>query len=126
MTPDVLQPAIEGIASALLALLFALGSVAITRLLTWLRLSEDAKVREYLDEALRNAIAFAQAKVQARMPQAIPAETRGAVIAEATAYATAHVPDALKRFGVDSDGVRDLVAARLPRPANVGGGARQS
>lgn len=118
MSAELLTPMLDALASSLLALLFALGSLAITRLLGWLKLSEDAKVRAYLDEGLHNAIAFATAKVAARMPQAVPAERRNAIIAEAAAYATARVPGALRRFDIDEDGARDMISARLPSMRN--------
>lgn len=108
-----LAPAIDAVLAALAALLLALGTFAIQRLLGWLKLSQDEKVRAYLEDALQNGIAFARARVSSRAVGSI--DVKSAVVAEAANYAIARVPDALKRFGIDQDGVRDLVQARLGR-----------
>lgn len=108
-----LMPLIEALIGLAAAALLGLGTLAIRRLTTWLRLSEDDKVRGYLETALENGIALARQKVLERAATAGTAQIRSAVAAEASRYVIERVPDALKRFGVTERGVKDLVAARL-------------
>lgn len=111
-----LAPLVDTAASLLAALLLGLGAWLIQRVAAWLKLAEDDKVRLYLEEALHNAIAFARNKAIQQGQRIDEIEVRSQVVANAANYAIARVPDALKRFGIDEDGVRDLVLARLPGP----------
>ena len=110
-----MAPMVDTAASLLSAMLLAGGLWVIRRALAWLQLSEDEKVRAYLETALQNAITFARNRVVAGGAEHAQIEVRNQVVAEATSYIVARVPDALKRFGIDEEAARDLVLARLPR-----------
>lgn len=81
-------------------------------------LLNDAEVRAYLDTALSRAIDYGVA--EARRKLGVPklnAEDRTAVDHAtdlAAAYAANRVPDALARFGIEAQGLRDLLRARMP------------
>lgn len=81
-------------------------------------LLNDAEVRAYLDTALSRAIDYGVA--EARRSLGVPklnAEDRTAVDHAtdlAAAYAASRVPDALARFGIESQGLRELLRARMP------------
>jgi hypothetical protein len=93
----------------------ALGGYAITRLSAWLKLREDSEVRAYLNQALERAVDLALAEAKGRLPayaKLAHPEVSG-VVERAAEYARETVPDALKRFGIDSAGLRERVSARL-------------
>jgi hypothetical protein len=108
-----LAPLIDVAASLLLALLLGLGVFAIQRGLAWLKLSEDEKIRGYLEAAMRNGVTFALHKARERIGAGATVDVRNEVVAGAANYVIERVPDALKRFGVTEDGVRDMVLARI-------------
>lgn len=93
----------------------ALGGYAITRLATWLKLRQDSEVRAYLNQALERAVDLALAEARGRLP----AYTRlshpqlDAAVERAAEYARSTVPDALARFRIDTEGLRDRISARL-------------
>lgn len=96
------------------ALLLALASFAAARLATWLKLSNDAAVRGYLQEAIERAADWAEARMVAALAGQAPtaADWRRAV-EDAAGYLAERVPDALTHFRVTPEGVRRLVEARL-------------
>jgi hypothetical protein len=105
----------------------ALGGYAITRLASWLKLREDSEVRAYLNQALERAVDLALAEAKGRLPayaRLAHPEVNG-VVERAAEYARAAVPDALARFKIDSDGLRERVSARLaartPGPSHAAG-----
>jgi hypothetical protein len=80
----------------------------------------DATVRAYLDQALDRAIAYGRSKVDGHATIDVKSET----IAHAANYALSHVPDALRRFGIDGAALERLLEARLgtAAPASAGSG----
>jgi hypothetical protein len=105
----------------------ALGGYAITRLAAWLKLREDSEVRAYLNQALERAVDLALAEAKGRLPayaRLAHPEVHG-VVERAAEYARAAVPDALARFKIDGDGLRERVSARLatrvPGPSHAAG-----
>jgi hypothetical protein len=117
---QALSPILNELIQLLASAILGLGSWAIVRVLRWLRLSEDEKVRGYLNAALDNAVGWAVADLRRRMPSAelgpgVGHAARVGVVNEAASYIAQRVPDALKRFGVTPEGVRDMVEKRLVR-----------
>lgn len=108
-----LAPLIDVAAGLLLSVLLGLGVFAIQRGLAWLKLSEDEKIRGYLEAALRNGVTFAVNKARERVGAGASVDVRNEVVAGAANYVIGRVPDALKRFGVTEEGVRDMVLARI-------------
>ncbi|WP_372090291.1 hypothetical protein P7L79_12755 [Tistrella mobilis] len=91
----------------------------IHRVVTWLGLEQDAKVRAYLEDATLTAIDYAVRQVGG----IVTPEAENQAVQVAVNYLRRRVPDALGRFGLaGADGAADLwdyVTARLPRgPAN--------
>lgn len=99
----------------LAGILLVVGTYAIARLAAWLKLGTDDKFRAYLNQALERGIDLAIANLRARLPSyGRPAPPELAeLIGHVADYAAARVPDALTRFGVGDQGLRDMIAARL-------------
>lgn len=92
---------------------------ALRLLMRKLRLSADNEVRLYLEAALQAGLGAGLAKARNMATDTPKIELKSAVVAEAANYAIARVPDALKRFGLTDDAVREMVLARLERAAGV-------
>lgn len=108
-----LTPLIDTAGGLLAAVLTALAIWGVQRLMSWLKISEDEKVRAYLETAIVNGIAWARTKLNDRGGE-ISVNTRNKVVYDAATYLVERVPDALKRFGIDEAAARNLVLARLP------------
>ena len=93
----------------------ALGGFAIQRLTTWLKLRQDSEVRAYLNQALERAVDLALAEARGRLPAyaRIAHPEVSTAVERAAEYARATVPDALARFRIDGDGLRDRISARI-------------
>ncbi len=116
-TPPVLEYTIdfrplvnEVVWPLIVAVVTAIVGILARKALSWLNLSEDRMVREYLDVALVNGLELARQRLGG-VP--LGATTQHQVIAEASNYVITRVPDALKRFGIDQNGLRRLIEARL-------------
>ena len=110
MLVQLLTPLLQIVGAALLGV----GTWALSRLATHLGIASDDAVRGYLEDALRNALAFGEKQVAARLAGKQPSPVDLRVIeTEAVAYVMAHVPDALARFKLTPEAVERLVRARL-------------
>jgi hypothetical protein len=110
-----MQPFLEVILQLAASLVLALGGYAIARLAAWLKLREDSEVRTYLNQALERAVDLALAEARGRLPtyaRLAPPEVNS-VVERAADYARAAVPDALARFDIKGDALRERIAARL-------------
>jgi len=116
-TPPVLEYKIdfrplvnEVVCPLIVAVVTAIVGILARKALSWLNLSEDRMVREYLDVALVNGLELARQRLGS---VALGATTESRLVAEASNYVIGRVPDALKRFGIDQDGLRRLIEARI-------------
>lgn len=108
----------------LAGLALALASLAAHKLVGWLKLSSDDKVRSYLDDAIEGALQYGLGKVGALQANgAFNVELQDKAVQLALGYVTAHVPDAVKHFGLDEAGVERLVLSKLGE-WNLAGTAR--
>ena len=118
----MLAPLIAQLLPLLGALMLGVGSWAAKRAADWLKLSNDARVREYLNEAIENGVAWAEAEMTRRLlslasaGQPAPAASPGdwhIAAQDAAGYVAARVPDALRHFGVTPGGLEQIVKTRL-------------
>lgn len=111
----VLNEAIASLVPLVLAVLLALGSLAVKRLADWLQLSSDDKVRAYLQDALLHAIERGVAVVRGSPEHAGRGQEalREAALRVAADYVRDRVPDALARFGVSDGALTEMLQARL-------------
>ena len=92
-----------------------LGVYLVGRLMKLVGLQVDARQREAVDQALRNAIAFGLAKVRDRLDDGKPiaVDLRSEAMAAAARYAQDTVPGALKHFNITAEGLADRLETRL-------------
>jgi len=110
---EAFAPLLDVAIQLLASILLGVGSWAAWRVTTWLRLSNDEKVRGYLNTALENAVTWAANEARRRvLPDSAPAPPDPQ---DAVQYVVQRVPGALQHFGITPDGVRQMVEARLAR-----------
>lgn len=124
-TPPVLEyridlrPLLDAVWPLIVVVVTAIVSILARKVLSWLNLSEDKMVREYLEVALGNGLELARQRIGA---SPLTLTTKHQVIAEASDYVIARVPDALKRFDITEPALKRLVEARIaaiePLPVN--------
>jgi hypothetical protein len=107
----------EAFLSAAAMALLTLGTVAVSRLADWLKLSADDKARGYLQDAMQRAIALGleRAKADAGLHHGpIPGtgEGMGYGLSLAGAYLRDRVPDALGRFKIGDEQLQQMLRAR--------------
>lgn len=105
---------IETLFGGILAILSWLAARAIRIFTDKTGVEIDAHTRQYLYEAIYNGISYARGKLDDLAHDKLSdIEIKNATIAGAVSYVSAKVPDALARFGIDEDALKDLVEARL-------------
>ncbi|MEN2980281.1 hypothetical protein P7L78_26520 [Tistrella bauzanensis] len=109
-----LNIAIDGILGAVGVVVGGLAVRLIHRALGYLGLAEDARVRQYLEQATVSAIDYAVRQAGAGTRGAVR-DMQHQVIDMAVNYLQRRVPDALSRFDLVDVDLRDYVAARLGR-----------
>lgn len=105
-----LRPLLDAVWPLIVAVVTAIVGILARKVLSWLNLSEDRMVREYLEVAIVNGLELARQKIGTVTPGVT---TRSQVVAEASNYVIARVPDALKRFDITDATLKRLVEARL-------------
>lgn len=96
-------------------IIFGLLLWLIKRYITKLGIEADEKVREYLMEAINASIVYGKNKAIEELGTEDVAEidNRNSTIAYAVKYVITRVPDAIKKFKLSEEDIRDLVLARL-------------
>jgi hypothetical protein len=92
---------------------------AARRLSQSLRISDDDQVRRYLEQALLNALEFARELALQQGGNLADVQVRNRLVEDAANYVMPRVPDALKRFGIEPDGLREMLTARLGSVAAI-------
>ena len=97
--------------------LLGLGIWAIKKFITKLSLEEDEKVREYLISALQAGITFGKNKAIEELGSDdwTKIDVKDVIMAQAVTYALTRVPDAVKKFKLTEEDIKDLVLARLEK-----------
>ena len=108
-----LSPAIGALGEALISALVVLAAWGLRRLTAYLGLKEDDRTRAYLETAFLNGLQLALERALQAGLDASDVKVRSQLVAEAAGYVSRSVPDALKRFKLDGDGVRERLEARL-------------
>lgn len=72
------------------------------------------RTRTYLERALELAIQYAVELATRRGDDLAQVQVRDELVATAATYAARAVPDALRTFGIDEQGLKDRLRARLP------------
>lgn len=117
-------PLINPVLDAMVMGIAALVGWAINHATILLKLKQDSEVRAYLEDAAYAGINLARAKAGDALAGKLTVDVKIALAAEVGEYLIARVPDALKRFGLTGDALKDYVLGRLggdplPLPAIV-------
>lgn len=115
--PVDLTPVIGAGVQLLAGLLGAAGLWATRRLLKSLGLRDEDRIRQYLDAAMWRGLQYAQELAMRNGQDIADFKVRSEVVATAANYVARSVPDALRAFGVDHDGLLTRLTARLPEVA---------
>lgn len=111
-----LAPVITPVIEALFGVVAGLASWAIRHLTAWLKLKQDSEVRAYLKDAVYAGINVARAKAGEALAGKLTVDVKLALAAEVGEYLIDRVPDALARFGLTGEALRDYVLGRIGDP----------
>ncbi|SMH62856.1 hypothetical protein [Azospirillum agricola] len=115
---------LSGIASTVVTVIGAaalwLGRAVISVLVSHIqqrtRLDLDEHVRDYLDRALLQAVAYAETRIDEAADASLSAvDLHNRTLALAVNYALDRVPDALAHFGITAAALTTMVEARMAR-----------
>jgi hypothetical protein len=123
-----LSPLVTTVISFAIAALTAGLGWAAQRLLAAVHLSNDARVRQFLDEVMKLALSWAQEHAARAGSNLSHVQVRQQLVADALNYVKTSAPDALQRFGITPDRLQQMLEARLgvvvaDPPANPNAGA---
>jgi hypothetical protein len=127
-----LDPAVQSllgyVSAAISALVAATIGILTARFYRWAGINIEAKDREALHSAIMTGVNAGLGKV-AGMIGGRAVDVHSTVLAEALRYVLASVPDAIRRFGLTDDRLRQMITAKLveierkpPHVVNVAGG----
>lgn len=113
-----LAPVIDLAAPYLIEAVVALVAVVVLPgLRKWLGLRVEAEHRAALDQALRQGAAWGIAKAREHAQGRADIDVRNAALAAAMRYVMDATPDAIRKFGLTPERVKELVEARMaPSP----------
>jgi hypothetical protein len=114
-TVDI-APAVQGVLGYVSAAIGAvvMGAIGIVsaRFYSWAGISIEARDREALHSAIMTGVNGALGKISGLIGgRAV--DVHSTVLAEALRYVLASVPDAVRRFGLGEDRLREMIAAKL-------------
>ena len=115
-----LTPIINVAVQLLGAVLLAVASVAVGYLAKRFKLNNQQALNDIVQQAATNAVNYGLSQAgQLSAAGAFNLQSKSAVIAAAAGYVTTHVPDALKKLGIDQSTVERLVEAKLADAVGV-------
>jgi hypothetical protein len=106
---DIIGTGIELLGALVLAGLFWV----LRHGLAFLKLSNDAKIREYLDAALYGGIGYAVEQARLKTKDITVPAVRSELAASAIHFVNKQVPGAVAHFGLDDDALLRMVQSRL-------------
>lgn len=108
-----LTPILEVAIDSLAVVLMALGAWALEKLGRKFGLEADDQIRLVLREALEKGVGYARERAREQGYDFARIDVRNEAAANAANYVISRVPDAVSHFGLDADGLRELVRARF-------------
>lgn len=113
----------EFVVPFLSAAILTLGSYLLLRLRRWLGIQDNDRLAHLADQALRNAVTYAENVAQSHVMSAkwSQADVKSKTLATAVRYASEQIPATLKKLGYDPateegrKAIERLIVARLPR-----------
>ena len=111
--PIDLSPLVDAAIAAAAVVLTSLAGWLARRAARWLGESADSDMRIGLEMGLANAIGWAREQAERRADDVSRIEVRSRIVAEAAGYLLPKMPAALTHFGIDEEGLRERLEARL-------------
>lgn len=108
-----LWPIVEPLLELAAVALTVTGAWAIRRLLAWLKLAEDARVRAYLEEGWYSALAYGREVAEQTLRGRSAIEIRNVAVRHAADYMTRAFPDGLRHFGITPQRTQEILTAKL-------------
>lgn len=109
-----LSPLLTVLVEVLAGALLTVGTWAAKRLADKLKMDEDSQARTYLQDAIVRGIEYgAEQSKKYGNKNFSDFKVRNGVTYEAVSYLLDHVPDVMKRFGIDEDRAASMIEARL-------------
>lgn len=110
-----LGPILDQVVMLLAAALLAVGTWAVKKVSDKFGLENDDKIRQYLLSAVERGVEFGKHKAEEAVGDAdwSKVDVKNEMVAYAATYVLTKVPDAVKRFNLTEEGVRDLILAKL-------------
>ena len=108
-----LTPVLDMGIDLLAVVLMGLGTWALAKLGRKFGLEADDQIRLVLQEALEKGVGYARERAREQGDDFARIEVRNAAAATAANYVIGRVPQAAAHFGLNEDGLRELVRARL-------------
>ncbi len=117
-----MKPVIEVLVQCLAGLAMAFGTYMVHKIAQKFKLEADDKVRGYLLAAVENAVNYGQHKADEIIKEKGigSVDVKNETVAFAAKYLMTKVPDAVGKFKLSEDDVKDLVLAKLEKPASAG------
>jgi len=110
-----LSPLLLQLLSVVGVAVLAIAGWAVKKVADKFGLENDAKIREYLLSAVERGVEFGKHKAEEKLGDANWAkiDVKNELVASAAGYVLKKVPDALKKFKLTEDDVKDLILSKL-------------
>lgn len=102
-----------GLADLIVAALGAAGVWLIRRAAGWLHIERESRVVERVEAGMHAALGYARARMIEAGKDAGAVEVRSELVSVAAAYLLPKMPGAMRELGIDAEGLRERLAARL-------------
>jgi len=114
-----LSPVLTILLQCLGGVVLAVGSWALYKVQQKFGLENEDKIREVVMGAIERGVTYGKHKAEEELKDAdwAKVETKNALVAHAASYVLTKVPDAVKKFKLSEDQVKELVLTKLDVPA---------
>ena len=116
-----LSPVLSILLQCLGGVVLAVGSWALYKVQQKFGLENEDKLREVVMGAIERGVTYGKHKAEEELKDSDWAkiETKNAMIGHAASYVLGKVPDAVKKFGLSEEQIKDLVLAKLDVPEST-------
>ena len=110
-----LEAIVPFVLEMLAGVVLILAAWALKRFATKMGVESDEKVRKYLIDTIQAGVAYGKNKVEEELgdTDVTKADVKNVMLAHAASYVMTRVPDAVKKFKLTEQDIRDLVLAHL-------------
>lgn len=110
-----LTPLVDPLMGGIGIVLSAIISRALFKAMKWLDLDGEEKLRGAINLAVDSGISLARMQVGGLIKAGTKVDVQSEIVARAGSYLAARVPESLKKFGLEGDGLAEFVTARVAK-----------